>query len=404
MLRILLIVIFGVTFAASAHAQYTLQCVPASYPREEIPMHFGCENDTLPYYKKLACTKQGPPNYFGLMVLYQKRFYEEFPQSKAYVDEWEQLLRKCDGPFCVKRVLRDQQLQISNAFAEGGMKPEEIQYWLPREQAEFEKVYCDFLKYRNLIPGEDILRLYEELDKAERFIERDSMDLAIDILNDLAIDSGVPEAQNLLAKLYLDGKVQSKMRFPGTEKNASDTQIAKDLLQQAVKSGHEPSKSLLRNVMLDNLVYKNQVDKMHSLEVRLETECEQNPRCAFESIWDFLDVSGDQNISLAELAKFQRMLVTVAYSANQDDVELEEILGVQSMTVMLFPMISKAIISSYDYNDDGVLSRDEVLGDTDLAELLGFTRQSISSDLDFKSLGQRLLSQTMNSSIMNLLK
>ena len=103
------------------------------------------------------------------------------------------------------------------------------------------------------------------------------------------------------------------------------------------------------------------------------------------------------------------MLLDETHAARQlasllSDVEREVMLGIQSISILLLPITAKAILNSYDYNNDGVLQKEEVLGDTDFAELMGFSTKSVSGNLDFKSLGQRLSTQILNSPLLNLLK
>lgn len=405
MQRILVSFILSVFYGTIAQAEYSLQCVPWAYPREPLPSSIvDCDQKELPIHKRLACEKPGPPSYFGLKYMAQQMFYDKVPQSQVYMDEWDQRLSGCFDETCVRNQWREQQKQLSTFFSEDGMSEEQVKIWFPKTQNEFEQMYCNVLKARNKLPDEKTLIRYDKYEKAVKLIKQNKENLGIAILNELVAEPALPEAQYSLAQLYIDGKVLAEIRFAGADNNLSDREIARDLLHNAAKSGHEPSAALLGEIVLDNFFYKNQVDKMRSLEDRLITECSQNSRCAFETIWDFLDVSSDNNISLAELSKFQRSLVTLAYLENESNVEREVMLGIQSMSILLLPITAKAILNSYDYNNDGVLQKEEVLGDTDFAELIGISTQSVSSNLDFKSLGQRLSSQVLNSPMLNLLK
>lgn len=404
MQRILLTFIFSVFYGTIVHAEYSLQCVPATYPREPVSVFLDCSEKQLPMYKRLACEKQGPPFYFGLKLRAQQLFYSVNPQSKEYVDQWDRNLSGCFAETCVNNRWSQQQVELSTFFSQNGYSEEQIKKQFPKTQDDFEQYYCEYLKAKNVLPDEETLIRYDKYERALKLIKQNQVNSGIAILNELVEVPALQEAQYSLAQLYIDGKVSAEMRFAGAYNDLSDKEIARDLLHNAAKSGHEPSAALLGEIVLDNLFYKNQVDKMRSLEDRLETECSQNPRCAFETIWDFLDVSGDKNISLAELSKFQRGLVTLAYLENESDVEREVMLGIQSISILLLPITAKAILNSYDYNNDGVLQKEEVLGDTDFAELMGFSTKSVSGNLDFKSLGQRLSTQILNSPLLNLLK
>ena len=50
-----------------------------------------------------------------------------------------------------------------------------------------------------------------------------------------------------------------------------------------------------------------------------------NFECAFAKIWQYLDISGDNAISTAELSKFQRALANSVYIENFEALEIEEL-------------------------------------------------------------------------------
>ena len=45
---------------------------------------------------------------------------------------------------------------------------------------------------------------------------------------------------------------------------------------------------------------------------------------------------------------------------------------------------------SFDYNNDGLLSKNEVLDDTEFSKLVGVNVDTLATGLDFQSLGEKL--------------
>ena len=57
------------------------------------------------------------------------------------------------------------------------------------------------------------------------------------------------------------------------------------------------------------------------------------------------------------------------------------------------PIASRAIINSYDYNNDEVLQKHEIFGDTEFSKLVGIDAGSLVSGVEFGGLGNRLNEQ-----------
>ena len=54
------------------------------------------------------------------------------------------------------------------------------------------------------------------------------------------------------------------------------------------------------------------------------------------------------------------------------------------------PITASSILHSLDYNNDGVLSKNEVFGDTEFSKLVGVNVNTLATGLDFQSLGEKL--------------
>jgi hypothetical protein len=59
---------------------------------------------------------------------------------------------------------------------------------------------------------------------------------------------------------------------------------------------------------------------------------------------------------------------------------------------MLLPITASSILHSFDYNNDGLLSKNEVLGDTEFSNLVGVDINTLATGLNFQSLGEKLQS------------
>ena len=109
-------------------------------------------------------------------------------------------------------------------------------------------------------------------------------------------------------------------------------------------------------------------------------------RCVLDAIWGTADVTADGNISAAEINRLFR--IVAGGTAYQDYVasyrdaernphdllslkppendELDAVVVAGSIGAIVTP----GLIANFDYNSDGMLSRAEVLGDTDFANLV----------------------------------
>ena len=200
----------------------------------------------------------------------------------------------------------------------------------------------------------------------------------------LSAEQGNEQAQVNLAEMYAEGR--------GIPQNNIE---AIRLYTLAAKQGNQIAKDALPNVLLIDFIYGHDVQKMDNLREKILTICSTNFRCAFDEVWQYLDITKDGNISLAELSKFQRNLVKYVY-VNQawnevvEKVKVEDIAAINAISILLLPITSSSILNSFDYNNDGTLQKKEVFGDSEFAKLIGIDTKSLITGMDFQDLGNRL--------------
>ena len=160
--------------------------------------------------------------------------------------------------------------------------------------------------------------------------------------------------------------------------------------RKAHLNGHPEAGELYGELLLEDFVYRSDIQAIETLRETVVT-CHRNIKCAFEAVWAYMDLTGDGRLSLAEIARFERMLVKyTAVQQEQPKFEVGEIAAMNIASIILLPITASSILHSFDYDDDGLLSEHEVLGDTAFAELVGIDAESLASGIDFQSLGESL--------------
>jgi TPR repeat protein len=166
---------------------------------------------------------------------------------------------------------------------------------------------------------------------------------------------------------------------------------------KARSNGVESADKLIGEILINDLVYGSDVQKLRDLSQLLNDECYRDLECAFDKVWKHLDISQDGNLSLAELSKFQRDLVQFAYIEELgSDVEIADAAAINLTSILLLPITSSSILHSFDYNNDGTLQKEEVVGQTEFAKLVGVDAQSLINGVEFQALGNKLSSSMKN--------
>ena len=187
------------------------------------------------------------------------------------------------------------------------------------------------------------------------------------------------DAQYTLALFYRHGNIVEEDPVP-----------AMSWARKAHLNGHPEAGELYGELLLEDFVYRSDIQAIETLRETVVT-CHRNIKCAFEAVWAYMDLTGDGRLSLAEIARFERMLVKyTAVQQEQPKFEVGEIAAMNIASIILLPITASSILHSFDYDDDGLLSEHEVLGDTAFAELVGIDAESLASGIDFQSLGESL--------------
>ena len=204
-------------------------------------------------------------------------------------------------------------------------------------------------------------------------------------------ERGAVDAQFALATCYEEGSEQFKKSIP----------TAIDWARKSYEGGYDDAKELYDRLhmiakdrlLLQEFVFASDVRTLRSIAESVRTTCtgEYAIKCAFDQLWKYIDVTGDQHLSQAEIARFQRNIVKfVAVEQEDEELKTEDIAAINLASIMLTPVTAAAILGSFDYDNDGQLSKNEVMSDEAFAEMLGLDSDDVGNAIDFESLGQRL--------------
>ncbi len=198
----------------------------------------------------------------------------------------------------------------------------------------------------------------------------------------LIAQAGNAHAQYELAQKFATGK--------GLQK---DLRAALLWAGKAHSRGHREAGELYARLVLQEIVYASDIRALTELGDSVQNECSNEAKCIFSRIWAYLDISGDGRLSIAEIARFQRNLVKfAAVSQEGENIGTEDIAALNLASILLFPVTAASILHSFDYDNDELLSKEELFGgETEFARLVGLDTKLLTSTLDFKSLGEQLL-------------
>ena len=85
-----------------------------------------------------------------------------------------------------------------------------------------------------------------------------------------------------------------------------------------------------------------------------------------------------------------------AYIKSKDkEADVDEVAALNLTTVLLLPITASSVLHSFDYNNNGLLEKTEVLGDTEFADLVGISKKSILNEEKFMELGEKLKSSML---------
>jgi len=170
-----------------------------------------------------------------------------------------------------------------------------------------------------------------------------------------------------------------------------DNQSAMKWYRLAAKQGNPDAQNRFSVLVLQDIVYGSDIRKLENLRKSVETLCIRNIKCAFDKVWEYLDITKDGHLSLSEIARFQRNIIKfIAVHQDGNVLKTEEIAAINLTSIIFLPIMASSVIHSFDYNNDGLLSKSEVLDDTEFAKLVGVDVNTLATGLEFQSLGKKL--------------
>jgi len=191
---------------------------------------------------------------------------------------------------------------------------------------------------------------------------------------------GNADAQFTLAVMYENGDGVPK-----------DEKTAMKWYRLAAEKGHAEASERYSTFILEDIIYKSDVRALVYLGESVETECKKDIKCAFIKVWTYIDITKDDHLSAAEIARFQRNIVKFAAADEGKNVlETEDFEAIQLASIIFLPITASSVLNSFDYDNDGLLSKNEVFGDTEFSKLVGINIDIFSNGFEFKSLGKKL--------------
>ena len=110
------------------------------------------------------------------------------------------------------------------------------------------------------------------------------------------------------------------------------------------------------------MIYGEIISLMNSKLIKTCTD-DSNPQNCINETFNFLDVSGNSELSVAELTRAARILVYFTFIDKRIDEDREIGFVTYTTTSLFFPAISKILIGNYDYDNSNTLSLNEIYTD-----------------------------------------
>jgi len=95
----------------------------------------------------------------------------------------------------------------------------------------------------------------------------------------------------------------------------------------------------------------------------VQTVCQTDQALCATSVFAGLDVSGDGNLSIAELARLFRVAGYLAAVSEDTGATNDDLAGVLAASLPIAPLVAAALVNSFDYDDNGTLSLAEISQD-----------------------------------------
>jgi hypothetical protein len=112
--------------------------------------------------------------------------------------------------------------------------------------------------------------------------------------------------------------------------------------------------------------------------------CQTDQQACANQLFAGLDISGDGKLSRAEIARVLRVTAYVAAVSEDDAAQNDDLAGISAASLPIGPLMASAIVNSFDYDNDGLLSLAELSQDrgTLTSQLEPDTNDELSSRLN----------------------
>gem|GEM_PF-6752369 len=158
----------------------------------------------------------------------------------------------------------------------------------------------------------------------------------------------------------------------------------------AAQGGDAQAGQTYGRMLLADVIFDSDVAALLKTLAHMESAC-NSIDCVFNALWEFADVSRDGKISLAEVARVQRIMLKYGINDTTDKkLDLEDKLGISLVGILVSPIVGSAVLHSMDYNNDGFLAKEEVLANTELAEIVGVSGKDVRKGIDMKKLEEKV--------------
>jgi len=110
------------------------------------------------------------------------------------------------------------------------------------------------------------------------------------------------------------------------------------------------------------IIYGEIVSLMNSNLIQACTD-DSNPQNCINETFNFLDVSANGELSVAELTRAARILVYFTFIDKRVDEDRDIGFATYTTTSIFFPALSKILIGNYDYDNSNTISLNEIYTD-----------------------------------------
>ena len=110
------------------------------------------------------------------------------------------------------------------------------------------------------------------------------------------------------------------------------------------------------------IIYGEIVSLMNSNLIETCTD-DSNPQNCINETFNFLDVSSNGELSVAELTRAARILIYFTFIDKRVDEDRDIGFATYTTTSLFFPALSKILIGNYDYDNSNTISLNEIYTD-----------------------------------------